>query len=82
MTIKLTPRKKLFVDTASEMFGSAAVLTKAETKEAAAKAGVPFPTWFRKACKVGYTQFKLPELDAPAVVVETIADATGAPRQS
>ena len=50
MTIKLTPRKKLFVDTASEMFGSAAVLTKAETKEAAAKAGVPFPTWFRKSC--------------------------------
>ena len=38
MTIKLTPRKKMFVDTASEMFGAAAVLTKAETKEAAAKA--------------------------------------------
>ena len=28
MTIKLTPRKKLFVDTASEMFGSGAVITK------------------------------------------------------
>ena len=38
MTVKLTPRKKLFVDTASEMFGAAAVLTKAETKEAADKA--------------------------------------------
>ena len=54
MTIKLTPRKKLLVDTASEMFGSAAVLTKAQTKEAPDKAGIPFPTWFRKSCSVGY----------------------------
>ena len=28
MTIKLTPRKQLFVDTASEMFGNGAILTK------------------------------------------------------
>ena len=45
--MKLTPRKKLFVDTASEMFGEWAILTKAMTKEAAAKANVPFPSWFR-----------------------------------
>jgi hypothetical protein len=58
--MKLTPRKKLFVDTASEMFGEGAILTKAMTKEAAAKANVPFPTWFRKACSVGYNAYKLP----------------------
>ena len=58
--MKLTPRKKLFVDTASEMFGQGATLTKLMAKEAAAKAGVPFPTWFRKACSVGYNAYKLP----------------------
>ena len=46
--MNLTPRKKLFVDTAAEMFGEGSVLTKTQTKEAALKAGVPFPTWFRK----------------------------------
>ena len=56
----MSPRKKLFVATAAEMFGEGAVLTKAETKEAAAKAEVPFPTWFRKACSVGYNAYKLP----------------------
>ena len=75
MTIKLTPRKKLFVDTASEMFGSAAVLTKAETKEAAAKAGVPFPTWFRKSCSVGYNAYKLPGEPTPAPVAATSAES-------
>ena len=48
--MNLTPRKKLFVDTASEMFGEGATITKAMTKEVAAKAGIPFPTWFRKTC--------------------------------
>jgi len=56
----LTPRKKLFVDTAAEMFGEGATLTKAMTKEAAAKAGVPFPGWFRKAHSIGYNAYKLP----------------------
>jgi hypothetical protein len=60
MSIKLTPRKQLFVDTASDMFGHGAILTKSMAKEAAAKAGVPFPTWFRKACSVGYNAYKLP----------------------
>ena len=50
----LSPRKKLFVEAATEMFGEGAVLTKAMTKEAAVKAEVPFLTWFRKACSVGY----------------------------
>ena len=79
MTVKLTPRKKEFVEAAAEMFGNGAIISKAMSKEAAQKAGVPFPTWFRKACKVGYNQFKLPELDVPAFVAETVADATGAP---
>ena len=58
--MNLTPRKKLFVDTAAEMFGEGSVLTKTQTKEAALKAGVPFPTWFRKKCSVGYNAYKLP----------------------
>ena len=33
----LSPRKKLFVDTAAEMFGDGAVITKAQKTEAAEK---------------------------------------------
>ena len=44
MTVKLTPRKKLFVEAASGMFGASAILTKAQTKEVAVKANIPFPT--------------------------------------
>ena len=58
--MNLTPRKKLFVDTASEMFGEGAILTKTMTKEAAAKAKIPYPTWFRKSYSVGYNAYKLP----------------------
>ena len=68
--MKLTPRKKLFVDTASEMFGQGATITKTMTKEAAAKAGVPYPTWFRKTCSVGYNAYKLP-VEGGAVVSTT-----------
>ncbi len=72
MTMNLSPRKKLFVDTAADMFGDGATITKAMTKEAAAKAEVPFPTWFRKACSVGYNAYKLPvEGGAPAAPVTT-----------
>ena len=60
MSVKLTPRKKLFVDAASEMYGDGAIISKAMTKEAAEKAGVPMPYWFQQKCKVGYNQFKLP----------------------
>ena len=70
----LSPRKKLFVDTASEMFGDGAVITKAQKAEAAEKAGVPFPTWFGKDFTVGYNAYKLPSeggpVVAPAVVTE------------
>ena len=57
--IKLTPRKKLFVDTAAEMFGDGATINKLMAREAAEKAGIPYPTWFKR-CKVGYNMFKLP----------------------
>jgi hypothetical protein len=66
MNIKLTPRKKLFVEAAAEMFGNGSTITKDNARVAAEKAKVPFPTWFRKSCNVGYNQFKLPELDIPA----------------
>ena len=56
----LSPRKKLFVDTAAEMFGDGAVLTKAQKHEAAEKAGIPYPTWFGKNFSVGYNAYKLP----------------------
>ena len=48
MSIKLTPRKKLFVDAASEMYGNGAIISKAMTREASEKAGVPMPYWFQQ----------------------------------
>ena len=72
----LTPRKKLFVETATEMFGEGAVITKAMTKEAAAKAGTPYPTWFRKVCSVGYNAYKLPSEGGSAVEATTTTVAS------
>ena len=69
--MNLSPRKKLFVDTASEMFGNGATISKSETSDAAKKAGVPFPGWFWGSCKVGYNQFKLPSEETPVVVTTT-----------
>jgi len=71
--MNLSPRKKLFVDTATEMFGAGAVLTKIKTKEAAEKAGVPFPGWFRKTCSIGYNAYKLPSENAPVTATTTEA---------
>ena len=67
----LSPRKKLFVDTATEMFGAGAVITKQETATAAEKANVPFPGWFWSSCKVGYNQFELPSEKVSAPVATT-----------
>ena len=53
----LSPRKKLFVDTAAGMFGDGATITKAQKSAAAEKAGVPFPTWFGKDFTVGYNAY-------------------------
>ena len=61
--MKLTPKKLQFVVCASEMFGNGTVINKQQTREAAERAGVPFPTWFRKNCSVGYNQYQLPDLD-------------------
>ena len=72
----LSPRKKLFVEAATEMFGEGAVLTKAMTKEAAVKAEVPFPTWFRKACSVGYNAYKLPSEGGSAVEATTTTEVS------
>ena len=60
--MKLTPKKLQFVVCASEMFGNGTVINKQQTREAAERAGVPFPTWFRKNCSVGYNQYLLPYL--------------------
>ena len=59
--MNLTPRKKLFVDAAAEMFGDGSVISKQNVREAAEKAGVPFPTWFMKPeFKAHYGSYKLP----------------------
>ena len=77
----LSPRKKLFVDTAAEMFGDGAVITKAEKTAAAEKAGVPFPTWFKgEGFSVGYNAYKLPSeggnVAAPVTAAPAGAEAT------
>ncbi len=74
--MNLSPRKQLFVDTASEMFGNGAILSKPMVREAASKANVPYPSWF-KSCKVGYNQFKLPsENVATSSVTDTAEENT------
>ena len=79
MIMNLSPRKKLFVDTAAEMFGEGATITKSMTVDAANKAGVPFPTWFRKSYSVGYNAYKLPsEGGASAPITAPPADAEAA----
>jgi MoxR-like ATPase len=79
--MNLSPRKKLFVDTAAEMFGDGAVITKSQKAEAAAKAGVPFPTWFKgDGYSVGYNAYKLPSeggnVAAPITAAPAGAEAT------
>ena len=68
----LSPRKKLFVDTATEMFGDGAVISKSMSIEASKKLGIPNPTWFWGSCKVGYNQFELPseKVSAPVAITE------------
>ena len=80
LNMYLSPRKKLFVDTAAEMFGDGAVITKSQKAEAAAKAGVPFPTWFKgEGFAVGYNAYKLPsEGGTSAPITAAPADAEAA----
>ena len=70
----LSPRKKLFVDTAAEMFGNGAIITKAQKAAAAEKAGIPVPTWFRKDFMVGYNAYKLPTDDTVANAAPTTTE--------
>ena len=73
----LSPRKKLFVDTAAEMFGDGSIISKQNVREAAEKAGVPFPTWFMKPeFKAHYGSYKLPFEGGPvAAAVENTETA-------
>ena len=75
----LSPRKKLFVDTAAEMFGEGAVITKAQKVEAAETAGVPFPTWFKgEGFSVGYNAYKLPTEGGPTVAPAVVSEDASA----
>ena len=74
----LSPRKKLFVDTAAEMFGDGAIISKQNVREAAEKAGVPFPTWFMKPnFKHHYGHYKLPSEGGSADVSTPITEPAG-----
>ena len=77
----LSPRKQLFVDTASEMFGVGSTISKKQIIEASKKAGVPVAGWFRKSCKVGYNQFELPtsgEETVPTTITTTPTESSSA----
>ena len=58
--MNLSPRKQLFVNAASEMFGNGSIVNKQQVREASDKADVPLAGWFMRSCKTGYNQFKLP----------------------
>ena len=78
MTVKITPRKKLFVDAAVELFGDGAIISKQNVREAAEKAGVPFPTWFMKPeFKIHYGSYKLPG-EATSASVTTTSETSDA----
>tara|TARA_B100000900_G_scaffold413061_1_gene436158 strand:- start:590 stop:1768 length:1179 start_codon:yes stop_codon:yes gene_type:complete len=72
----LSPRKKLFVDTATSKFGVGAILNRQEVQSAADDANIPFPWWFWKTAKVGYNQFQLPSVGGPETVVAPMTSAT------
>ena len=74
----LSPRKKLFVDTATEMFGAGSVITKNQIREVASKAEIPVPTWFQDQHKVGYNKFELPSENAPASATTVVSETTEA----
>ena len=69
----LSPRKKLFVDTATEMFGVGSVINKKECVKVTEKLGIPNPTWFWGSCKIGYNKFELPSEKAPTTTTTTDA---------
>ena len=79
--MNLSPRKQLFVDTATKMYGAGAIITKTELKEAAFSVDIPEPYWFQKACRIGYNQFKLPtssEETVPTTITTTPLESSSA----
>ena len=73
--MNLSPRKQLFVDTASKMFGNGAVLSKPQIREAAVKAKVPFPSWFKRF-KIGYNQFQLPSEVVTSIPETSVSESS------
>ena len=78
MSVKLTPRKKLFVETAAEMFGNGSTINKEQTRVAADKAGVPFPNLVQEV-QGGIQYVQASKLDIPAFVADTVAPAVVTP---
>ena len=64
----LSPRKKLFVDAASEKYGAGKVLSKTEVKEVCDDLQIPLAGWFLGQHRIGYNQFELPSEKAPVAV--------------
>ena len=73
----LSPRKQLFVDTASDKFGGGSILNKSQVKETCDDLNIPLAGWFLGQCKVGYNQFKLPNEEKYAT--ETVQINASAP---
>jgi len=69
-----SPQKQKFIDAATDMFGSGAVLSKQNVRDASAKAGVPKAGWFMKAHKVGYNQFQLPSESQGVVQTNVVSE--------
>ncbi len=53
----LSPRKQLFVDTASDKFGGGSILNKSQVKETCDDLNIPLAGWFLGQCKVGYNRY-------------------------
>ena len=49
----LSPRKQLFVDTASDKFGGGSILNKSQVKETCDDLNIPLAGWFLGQCKLG-----------------------------
>jgi MoxR-like ATPase len=75
--MNLSPRKQLFVDTASEMFGNGAILSKPMIRDAAEKAKVPYPSWF-KTYKIAYNQFQLPSETVAPIITTAVSETVNA----
>ena len=66
------PRKKLFVDTAAEMFGDGAVLLNAQIRKLLQKQMFLSYWWFRKSCKLVTIQLNFLVKQTPVVLAATV----------